>query len=711
MTHAINESRRDFFKSSAALGGGLVLGFYLPESTDMAHAADAAKDAFAPNAFIRITKDNVVTLITGNSEMGQGVMTSLPQIIADELDADWSKIRYEQGGASPAFFRPGVQAQITGGSWSVRANFKQLRQAGAAARQMLVSAASEVWGVDASQLKTENGYVIGPGGKRASYGELVDAARTMEVPKEPKLKDPKDWKIIGQNVKRLDTPAKVNGSAKFGMDVDLPGMLTAVVARAPVFNAQVKSFNADKAKAIKGVKQVVQISSGVAVVAEGFWPAKQGRDALEIEWSSVAGTSTSEMQSSLKSAAQRSGLVARKEGDVTTVQPAKTIEAKYDQPYLAHACMEPMNCTAWVKPDGVELWVGTQAQTNNQTNAATIAGVKPEQVKVNTMFLGGGFGRRAVQDFVASATEISKAVNAPVKLVYTREDDMRSGYYRPISYTELTGGLDDKGNAVLIKGKIVVPSLAEFSGFKRLLREDGIDRVAVEGLADMAYGVPNILVDWVNYGPSVPIWFWRSVGATHNTFAMESFIDEMAHAAGKDPFEFRRALLDKHPRHKGVLELAAQKAGWGTPPPKGVGRGIALVECFGGWTAQVAEVSVDNGKPKVHRVVCAADCGVAVNPEQVKAQMESAIIYALSAVLYGQITFQDGKVDQGNFDSYPVVRMNETPKIEVHIVPSTEPPGGVGEPGTPPLAPAVANAIFAASGKRIRSLPIGNQLG
>lgn len=712
MSAITNPKRRKFLQSAAAGGGAFVLGFYWPAA---GHAADeqsgSPEDRFIPNAFIRIDRKNWVTVIVGRSEMGQGVLTSLPQIVAEELDADWAKVRWQQSPAHPDYNRPGAPLMITGGSFSVRSSWEPLRKAGATARAMLVAAAAETWGVDAGALRTENSMVIGPGGRKLSYAELAGKAARMPVPKEVALKDPKDFRIVGQSVRRLDTPAKVDGSAAFGIDVKLPGMLVAQIVRAPALGATVGGFNADKALQVPGVKKVVQVSSGVVVVADGYWPATKGRQALEIEWEgngTLLGRSSDELRATFVEAAKREGSPARSEGDVGSVTPARTVTAVYDLPFLAHACMEPMNCTAWVKADEVEVWVGTQAQTMVQQNAAAITGLKPEQVKVHTQFLGGGFGRRAAQDFVVAAVETSKAVGAPVKLIYTREDDMRSAYYRPVSYTEITGGVDEKGRAVMLKAKLVVPSLAEFSGFKRLIRPDGIDRVAVEGLADMAYHIDNIRVDWVNYGPGVPIWFWRSVGATHNTFVTETFIDEMAHLAGRDAYEFRMDMLEKHPRHQGVLKLAAEKGGWGKPLPQGRARGIALVECFGGWTAQVAEVSIVDGKPKVHRIVCAADCGRAINPEQVTRQMESAIVYALSAALYGKITFKDGMVEQGNFDDYPVASMGETPQIEVYLVPSSENPGGVGEPGTPPTAPAIANALFQLTGRRIHSLPLAD---
>jgi len=703
-----NPGRRNFLRASAAAGGVFLLGFYLPDPGRALGDEGGTAAGFRPNAFIRIGKDNVVTVVVGNSEMGQGVLTSLPQIVAEELDADWSKVRWEQSPAHPDYNRPGTQVMLTGGSWSVRSSWQTLRKAGASARIMLVAAAAETWKVDASSLRTDQSMVIGPGGRRLTYAELAEKAASMPVPKDPPLQDAKDFKIVGKSVRRLDSAPKVDGSARFGIDVIVPGMLNAVVIKGATLGAQVSHLNADKAKAAPGVKAIVPISSGVAVVADTYWHARKASELLEIEWGegTLVGRSSDDLRATLEQAARLEGIPARLEGDARAVRPAKTLSAAYHLPYLAHACMEPMNCTAWVKPHEVEVWGGTQAQSAVQQNAAALTGLQPEQVVVHTMFLGGGFGRRAAQDFAIAAVEISKAVGAPVKVIYSREEDMKAAYYRPISYTEISGGLDAAGNAVMVQAKIVVPSLAEASGFKRLIRPDGVDRVAVEGLADMPYDIPNIKVDWINHDFGVPIWFWRSVGATHNTFVTETFIDELAALAGKDAYQFRRTLLDKQPRLRAVLDLAAEKAGWGKPLPKGQGRGIACVAVFGGWTAQVVEASVEGGKARVHRVVCATDCGRAINPEQVKAQMESSIIFALSAALYGRITFKDGRVEQGNFDDYPVLRINEAPKIEVHLVSSEENPGGVGEPGTPPAAPALANALFQITGKRIHLLPL-----
>ncbi|MFO1349774.1 MAG: xanthine dehydrogenase family protein molybdopterin-binding subunit [Gammaproteobacteria bacterium] len=707
-------TRREFLKVVALAGGGFAVGFVVPETLRSNEAR--ADELFAPNPWLRIGADGAVTVVVDKSEMGQGVLTSLPMIVADELDADWSKVRYEVAPAAPQYAHPWFKVQGTGGSTSVRAMWEPLRKASAAARDLLLSAAADTWKVDKNTLTTANGMVLGADGKQAAYGDLAAKAAALPAPdlKQIKLKDPKDFKLIGKAIKRLDTPLKVNGQGKFGLDVYLPGMLTAVVARAPVVGAKVVGFNANKAKTIPGVKEVVQIesptSAGVAVVADGYWAAKQGRDALEIQWDNGANATLSSagISRAMAEAAKQEGVVAHKEGDVASAKAAKTVEAVYEYPYLVHAPMEPMNCTAWVKPDGVEIWAGSQAQGPNQMTVAAITGVKPEQVKINTQLLGGGFGRRFAPDFLIESVLVSKAVKAPVKLVYSREDDVKAYYYRPAVYTALQGGLDEAGQPVMVQARTVSSSIAAGSGMEGALLKDRLDVLAVEGLSEWVYATPNFQCDWVPYEPGVRTWFWRSVGSSHNAFSQECFIDELAHTAGKDPFEYRRALLTNNPRHKAVLELAAEKAGWGTPLPQGQARGIAVAKSFGSWVAEVAEVSLEQGKVKVNRVVIAADIGTVVNPDTVKAQMEGAMVYGLSAALYGKITLKDGQVEQSNFHDYPVLRMNEMPKVEVYLVDSKEPPGGVGEPGTPPIAPAVANALFVLTGKRVRSLPLAD---
>ncbi len=709
----VDESRRTFLKVTALAGGGLAVGVFLPGASRLAEAAAHMGKPFAPNAWVRIGSNNVVTIIVDKSEMGQGVYTSMPMLVAEELDADWSKIKMDVAPAAPEYVNPGLGAQATGGSTSVRVSWMPLRRAGASARALLVAAAADTWKVDAATLRTENGSVIGPDGKKATYGSLAAKAATLPPPNDVKLKDPKDFKLLGTPAKRLDTPLKTNGSAKFGIDTNLPGMLTAVIARSTIVGGTLTSMNEAAAKAVKGVKMVVPTKTptgnGVAVIADSFWAAKQGRDALDAKWAGNTNLSTAGMQKDMRelSDSGKDAKTARKEGDVQSAKPAKTIEAVYEVPYVAHATMEPMNCTAWVKADGIEIWAPTQAPGVNQFIAAQMTGMKSSQIKVHTTFLGGGFGRRFAPDFMIEAVQLSIAAKAPVRVVYTREDDTKGYYYRPMAICKIKGGLDDSGNPVSFDARTVCESLTVGTGAEpALITNEGIDLTSVEGLADLAYSVPNINIEWVKYSPGVRTWFWRSVGNSQNYFFTESFIDEMATAAGKDPVEFRRALLTKHPRHRGVLDLAAEKAGWGRPLPAGRARGVAVASSFGTYVAEVAEVSLDGGKPRVHRVVVAVDCGMTVNPDTIAAQMQSSVAFGLSAALYGKITLKDGQVEQPNFHDYPVVRMNEMPNVEVHLIKSGEAPGGVGEPGLPPCAPAVANALFALTGKRYRTLPI-----
>jgi len=706
-------SRRKFIQTGAAVGGGLLLSFYLPAFGKNAKFGIPEITDFSPNAFIRIGTDDIVTVICNHSEMGQGAYTSIPMLVAEELDADWSKVRFESAPVNAAYNHSQWGMQATGGSTSTLSEYERLRKAGATGRAMLITAAAQTWNVDASTCRTENGKVIHtPSGRSLRYGQLVEKASGITAPSDVKLKNPKDFKLVSKPVKRLDTPEKINGTGVFGLDVKVPGLLTAVIARPPVFGGKLKSFNADKAKAIPGVKHVVEIERGVAVVADGFWPAKLGREALEIEWDDgpLATLDSITQQEEYAELAKQPGASAKKEGDVDAAKAkaAKKIEAVYELPYLAHAPMEPLNCVADVKSDSCEVWVGTQFQTMEHMNAMQITGLKPEQVKIHTTLLGGGFGRRAVPDshFVREAVQVSKAVNTPVKVVWTREDDIRGGYYRPAARHEVSGGIDAAGKPLFWEQQIVCQSFIVGTPFEAMMIKDGVDATAVEGSADLAYPIPNMKVNW-NMAPSgVPTLWWRSVGHTHNAFVTETFIDELAKAAGKDPYQYRRALLDKHPRHKGVLEMAAQKAGWGKPLPAGRARGIAVHESFGSFVAYVAEVSVSKkGTVKVHKVVGAIDCGPIVNPDTIKAQIEGGIVYGLTAALYGEITFEKGRVKQGNFNDYRMLRMNEMPKVEVYIIKSTEKMGGVGEPGVPAIAPAVANALFVLTGKRIHKLP------
>ena len=711
--------RRDFIKTGAAVGGGLLVSLYLPHLAPAGEAAaapamPATPATFAPNAFIRIAPDDSVTVIVGKAEMGQGVYTSLPMLIAEELEADWSKIKVESAPVDAAYNHPSFGIQMTGGSTSTASEWERLRKAGATARIMLIAAAAKNWNVEPQSLRAENGFVIHASSKRrASFGSLADTAATLTPPKDVPLKDPKDFKLIGKSTHRLDTPAKVNGSAEFGLDVHIPGMMTAVVARPPVFGGKVVSLNAEKAKAVPGVRDVVQVPSGVAVIATGFWPAKLGRERLEIKWDDGpnANLSTVGMREQYATLAKTPGLVARKVGDpaAALAGAAKTITAEYEVPYLAHAMMEPLNCVVDLRGDSCEIWTGTQFQTVDRMAAAATAGLKPEQVRIHTTLLGGGFGRRAnpASDFVIEAVQVAKAAKGPVKVMWTREDDIRGGWYRPMWYDRMVGGVDAAGNPVAWTHTIVGQSIMQGTMFEPFGIKNGIDDSSVEGAADLLYGIPNLQVDLHTPKIGVPVQWWRSVGHSHNGFAVEAFFDELAHAGGKDPYQLRRTLLATQPRMRAVLDLVAEKANWGKPLPAGRGRGIATHFSFDSYVAQVAEVSVDkNGMVRVHRMVCAVDCGQVVNPDSVKAQMEGGIIFGLTAALKDEITLEGGRVKQRNFHDYPMLRINEAPEIEVYIVPSTENPTGVGEPGVPPVAPAVANAIFAATGKRVRKLPI-----
>jgi len=703
--------RRDFLKMSIAASGGLLVGFYFPGTADATETA--AQSEFAPNAFVRIGTNNLVTIIVNHSEMGQGVYTALPMLLAEELDADWKNVRFAPAPVDPVYNHPVFGIQMTGGSTSTWSSFEQFRKAGATARAMLVAAAAQRWNTDPASCGTANGFVS-HGTQRLSYGQLAEAAAKLTPPQQVALKDAKDFKLIGKPLPRLDTPEKVNGKAIFGIDVKLPGMLTAVVARSPVFGGKVKSFNADKAKAIRGVKSVVQVPSGVAVLADGFWAAKQGRDALRIEWDEgpMTNFSTQGQRQQYAELAKQPGLVARKDGDPSGAlsSAAKKIEAIYEVPYLSHAMMEPLNCTVDLRADRCEIWTGTQFQTIDRMHAAQIAGLKPEQVQIHTTYLGGGFGRRATptSDFVSEATHVAKAAGAgPVKVIWTREDDMHGGYYRPAYYHAISGAVDASGNPVAWAHRIVGQSIAAGTPFEQAMMQDGIDSTSVEGAKELPYEIPNLSVEYHRTDAGVPVLWWRSVGHSHTAFITECFFDELAALGGKDPYQLRRQLLAKHPRHLAVLDLAAQKAGWGTPLPKGRGRGIAMHESFESFAAQVAEVSVeDNGKVRVHRVVAAMDCGRYVNPGIIEAQVQGGVVFGLTAALYNELTFENGRIQQRNFHDYPMLRINETPEIEVHIVQNNEKPGGIGEPGVPCTAPAVGNAIFAATGKRVRKLPM-----
>ena len=700
-------SRRELLGSAA----GLVIAFNLPRRGRAAQVQPAAPPT-DPNAFVHVAPDDTVTILIGHSEMGQGVWTGLAMLIADELDADWSKVRVEHAPAAPVYFHPFFHMQGTGGSTSTRAEFQKYREVGATARDMLVRAAAAKWKVDAAKLRTENGFVVN-GEQKLSYGALAVAAKQLKPAEKVALKDRKDWKFIGKPTRRLDTPEKITGKAKFGIDTQLPGLRTAVVARAPVFGAKVKSFDASKAKAVKGVEKVIKIPTGVAVVAKNFWAAKKGRDALVVEWEGGEAIDSDKQKAEYLSLAKTDGakVVAQGDAGAALAGAAKKIAVEYDVPYLAHATMEPLNCTVRIDNTGCDLWVGTQFQTLEQMTAAQMVGLPPEKVRVHTPFLGGGFGRRGSprSDFVSEAVAIAKIIGKPVKTVWTREDDIHGAYYRPAFVHRVEAGLDAGGKPVAWKHTIVGQSIAQGTVFEKMIVKDGIDNTSVEGVDDSPYleAVPARAVTLHTPKNAVIVHFWRSVGNTHTAFAMESAIDELAWAAGKDPLEFRAAMLAGKPRHLAALKRAAEMAGWGTPAPAGRGRGLAVHESFGSIVAECAEVSVSDDKEiRVHKVFAALDCGMVVNPLAVEAQIQGAIVYGLSAALHSAITLKDGKVEQSNFHDYTVLRMPEMPEVKVAIIESEARMGGVGEPGTPPIAPAVANAVYALTKQRLRSLPL-----
>jgi isoquinoline 1-oxidoreductase beta subunit len=704
--------RRGFLKTGLAGAAGLVIGFYLPGRREALAASRLDGSTTTPdvlNAFIQVAPDDNITILIAKSEMGQGVVTSLSMLAAEELECDWTKIHTEFAPAALVYFDPAFRMQGTGGSQSINSAWIPMRQAGATARVMLITAAAQKWGVDPSECLAENGAVIhGATKRRATYGSLAEAAAKVTPPQNVTLKDPSQFKVVGKPLKRLDTAIKTNGRAGFGIDVRQPGMLHAVVQRCPVFGGKVASFDATKAKAVPGVKDVFQISNGVAVVADNTWNAMQGRRALDVQWDEGpnANVSNDTIFKGFADACQTPGVVSRKEGDAASglAGAAQKIEAIYEAPYQAHATMEPMNCTAYVQADRVDVWAPTQFQTPSQATAAKIAGLKPEQSFVHTTYLGGGFGRRGWSDFVTEACEISKQMKAPVQVTWSREDDMQHDYYRPASYVKLSAGLGADGNPTAFTARVACDSI--MSWFFPGSITNGLDSSSVEGLSDVPYDIPNILVDYHLEAGPIPMGFWRSVGASQNGFFLESFIDELAAAAKKDPYEYRKALLSKKPRHLGVLNLAAEKGGWGTPLPKGHYRGIAVLEAFSTYVAEVVEISVDKDGGKIHNVTVALDCGRIVNPNIIEQQAVGAVVYGLTQTLKGEITINKGRVQQANFDTYDMIRMNEMPKVSVHIVPSDETPTGMGEPAVPPVAPAICNAIFAATGKRIRHLPV-----
>ncbi len=692
---AINRiDRRDFLKLGAVASTGLVLGVRVPPRRE-----GRGTPAFSPNVFLQVDPNGDVTIWLARSDMGQGVRTALPMIVADELDADWSRVRVVQADAHPDRFG----RMMTVGSTSVRNGaWLPLRRAGAAAREMLTSAAAARWRVPVSELSTSNGRVTHAASQRIiGYGELAAAAAAVPIPADPRLKDPSQFTLIGKRIPALDTKDKVSGKAVYGTDVRVPGMLFATVVHPPVFGARVASFDDTRARAVAGVRHVVQISQGIAVAGTSTWAALKGARALSITWDDGEfAMSTPEISQRLARLADAPGAAARQDGDVDAalVRAAHRIQATYEAPYLAHATMEPMNCTADVRRDRCEIWAPTQNPQGTQSAAARLTGLSVDAVTVHVTYLGCGWGRRSRTDFVEDAVETSMKIGTPVQVLWTREEDMQHDFYRPAAYVRLEGCVDDRGRATGLRARVVAQGISGGRG--------AIDGPAVAGMADMHYGIPNVRVEYARANLAVPVGYWRSVGPSQNTFMLESFIDEMAHAAKRDPFEFRRELLQSHPRLRHVLEVAAEASGWGTPAPAGRARGIAVVEDKGGLVAEVAEASLEGGRVRVHKVTCAADCGQIIHPGIVEAQLSGSVVAGLTAALYGEITIEKGRVKEKNFNDYRMLRMSEMPEIRVHVVANHEEPGGVGEPAVPPIAPAVANALFTLTGKRLRKLPI-----
>ena len=703
-------SRRTVLTAGLAAGGGLLLRVSLPNWIDAAEAAETAD--FAPSAFIRIGRDGHVTVIMPQIEMGQGTYTSMPMLIAEELEVDLAQVRVEHSPPSDKLYgNPLLGFQVTGGSTSIRGFWKPFRLAGATARTMLITAAAQSWKVDAAACHAEKGEVIhAASSRRLGYGALADAAAKLPVPANVPLKDAKDFKLIGTPAKRLDVAGKVNGTAEYGIDVKVPGMKIATVAACPIIGGKLASVDDTAAKAVKGVVQIVKLDNAVAVIADHMGAAKKGLEALNISWDGGANASFSsaDLRQQMKEASAKQAVVAETHGDAAKVIAASSrkVEAVYEMPFLAHTTMEPMNCTVHVRKDGCDVWVGTQVQSRAQATAAAVTGLPLDKVKVHNHLLGGGFGRRLDVDGITQAVAIAKQVDYPVKVVWTREEDIQHDVYRPYYYDLLSAALNDKGMPVAFNHRVVGSSI--LARWAPPVFKDGLDGDAVEAAAG-PYSFPNLLVDYVRHEPpqGLTTGWWRGVGVTHNAFMVEGFIDELAAAAKIDPVEYRRKLLDKSPRARGVLDLAAAKAGWGQPLPAGRARGVAVIFGFGSYVAQVAEIAIGkDGAVRVHRVVCAVDCGQMINPDTIRAQMEGGIIYGLTAALYGQITLKDGRIEQSNFDNYQALRINEAPSIEVHLVENREEPGGIGEPGTATIAPAVVNAIYALTGKRLRKLPV-----
>ncbi len=736
---SVDQDRRHFLKVSAAVAGGLLVTAFVPgcgkKADSLSGEAKRQKHLFEPSAWVRVGRDDIVTVSVDHSEMGQGVMTALPMLVAEELEADWAKVRAEFAPVAPVYKNPAMKIQMTGGSTSVRTSWESLRQAGAVARELLIIAAAQTWGVHAGECRAVSGAVIHPPtGRSFRYGQLVDRAARLEVPKHVGLKKPGSFKIIGNRIPRLDTPQKADGSAVYGIDVRIPDLLIATVVHPPVFGAKVKAFDAARTRAMRGVRHVLAVDNGVAVVADTFWQAKKGAEALQLAWETTGNDrlTTDHIWKRWAELARRTGSLVRKEGDAEEAfaEASKVIEATYEVPYQAHVTPEPMNCTAFVGKHRCDVWAPTQNQDMAREKAARISGLPCERVHVYTTLLGGGFGRRIEADYVSEAVQISKAIKGPAKVIWTRKEDIQHDFYRPASYNALQAALDSTGRPVAWTHRIVAPAIMDrlIPEFLPCMLPPGVpqslknlssrladtalttlrkDKKAAEGAADLPYAIDNIRVEYIKDDPGIPTGFWRSVYHSQNAFVVESFVDEIAGAAGRDPYDLRRDLLRTSPRLRAVLDTAAEKAGWRQAPPKGIFRGIAIHDYEGTGVANVAEVSVDSaGRVKVHRVVCAVDCGIVVNPGIVEAQMESAIAFGLTAALKSSVTIRNGRVEQGDLRDFPLLRMDEMPEVEVYIVPSTRAPSGIGEPGVPPVAPAVTNALFAATGKRIRTLPV-----
>jgi len=711
--------RRTFLTAGIAagvIGGGLVLGIRAANRREVASVASASGQTLVPNAFVRIAPTDAVTIVIGKSEMGQGIYTGLAMALAEELDVNPARVTVEFAGADPAFNVPFMPIQFTGGSMSTSTTYMQLREAGARARAMLLAAAAQRWNVDVAKLRTEDGKVY-LGDRSATYGSFADAASQLPVPEKVVLKDPKEFRYLGKPQKRLDAPLKVDGSAKFGIDMRVPGMVFAVIARPPVVGAKLGMLDDNAARAVAGVVDVKVIPAGVGVYATNTWAAKRGREALDIHWDegSQASFSTAAQRREYQRLLHTPGAVARQTGNVKSAlaTAARTFDVEYELPYLAHSPMEPLNCLADVRADGCDLWLGTQMQSPDRDAAARELGLDASKVKLHNTFLGGGFGRRAQRnsEVVVEAVQLSKAIGKPVLSVYTREDDVRGLSYRPHVMSRVRGGVDAQGMPVAWQQTIVSQGVLRGGWTNAFIpKGQAYDQSSVEGASDMPYAIPNILVDTHEGTSKVPVLWWRSVGHSHTGFTVNCALDELAALGGQDPVEMRRKLLAAHPRQLAVLNAVAEASNWAGGAPAGRGRGVALHESFGSIVAQVAEVSVTDGTARVHKVWCAVDCGFAANPSGVIMQMESAINYGLTAAMYGEITFANGKVEQSNFHDYQILRINEAPEIFVTILNSGEAMGGAGEPGTPPIAPAVVNAIYAATGKRVRKLPIAKNL-